>query len=157
MKIKISFIFVFLTITFILLIFFKSLFENKTWGRTIEGGDDFHIQDNGATASFLYRNIDEVHKEIVNIVEKEYGVNVSEACRFNKHIIDTYKRDNVEKQFNKILVPWKKEANVEPEIIAEGGGKKKKVKTKKKRKTKRKKSKRRKKSRKKRTLKKGKK
>ena len=47
--------------------------------RTIENGDDFHIQDNGATSSFLYRNIDEVHKEIVNIVEKEYGVNVSEG------------------------------------------------------------------------------
>ena len=31
MKIKISFIFVFLTITFILLIFFKSLFENKNY------------------------------------------------------------------------------------------------------------------------------
>ena len=84
----------------------ESLFENKTWGRTIEGGDDFHIQDNGATASFLYKNIDEVHKEIVNIVEKEYGVNVSEACRFNKHIIDTYKRDNIEKQFNKNWYSW---------------------------------------------------
>ncbi len=31
MKIKFSFIFVFLTITFILLIFFKSLFENKNY------------------------------------------------------------------------------------------------------------------------------
>ena len=30
----------------------ESLFENKTWGRTIEGGDDFHIQDNGATDHF---------------------------------------------------------------------------------------------------------
>ena len=77
------------------------------------------------------------------------------------NIADESIEKGLEKQFNKILVPWKKEANVEPETItpppSEGGGKKKKVKTKKKRKTKRKNSKRRKKSRKKRTLKKGKK
>ena len=36
----------------------ESLFKNKTWGRTIEGGDDFNIQDNGATDIFLYKNID---------------------------------------------------------------------------------------------------
>ena len=84
----------------------ESLFEDKTWGRTIEGGDDFHIQDNGATASFLYRNIDKVHKEIIDICKKEYNVDVSEACQFNKHIIDTYERDGIEKQFNKNWYSW---------------------------------------------------
>ncbi len=84
----------------------QSLFEDKTWGRTIEGGDDFHIQDNGATASFLYRNIDKVHKEVIDICKKEYNVDVSEACQFNKHIIDTYERDNIEKQFNKNWYSW---------------------------------------------------
>jgi hypothetical protein len=83
-----------------------SLFKNKTWGRTIEGGDDFHIQDNGATASFLYKNIDEVHEEIISICKREYKIDVSEVCQFNKHIIDTYERDSIEKQFNKNWYSW---------------------------------------------------
>ena len=84
----------------------QSLFEDRTWGRTIEGGDDFHIQDNGATASFLYKNIDKVHKEVIDICKKEYNVDVSEACQFNKHIIDTYERDDIEKQFDKNWYSW---------------------------------------------------
>lgn len=84
----------------------NSLFKNKTWGRTIEGGDDFHIQDNGATASFLYKNIDEVHEEIISICKREYKIDVSEVCQFNKHIIDTYERDGIEKQFDKNWYSW---------------------------------------------------
>ena len=50
----------------------ESLFEGKIWGRTVEGGDDFHLFDTGASAAFLYANIDKVHEEIIDICKKEY-------------------------------------------------------------------------------------
>ena len=84
----------------------NSLFKNETWGRTLEGGDDFHLQDNGATASFLYKNLDKVYKEIIDIVKKEYNLDITEACIFNKHILDTYERDNDKKEFSKNWISW---------------------------------------------------
>ena len=79
----------------------ESLFEGKIWGRTVEGGDDFHLFDTGASAAFLYANIDKVHEEVIDICKKEYNVDVREACQFNKHLLDTYERDSIEKQFSK--------------------------------------------------------
>lgn len=84
----------------------ESLFEMKTWGRPIIGGDDFHFQDNGATAATLYQNIDIVLKEIVTIVKAKYNIDVTEAAQFNKHILDLYNKKQNTKEFNKNWNSW---------------------------------------------------
>ncbi len=83
-----------------------SLHNNKTWGRPIEGGDNFHFQDNGATADFLYRNIDEVYKVIKLFVNTRWGVDVTEALAFNKHILDLWQETNTDAEFTKTWHSW---------------------------------------------------
>ena len=83
-----------------------SLHNNKTWGRPIEGGDNFHFQDNGATADFLYRNIDEVYKVIKLFVNTRWGVDVTEALAFNKHILDLWQETNTDVEFTKTWHSW---------------------------------------------------
>ena len=83
-----------------------SLFKMKTWGRTIIGGDDFHFQDNGATAATLYQNIDAVHKEIITIVKARYNIDVSEVAEFNKLILDLYDKQRNQKIFTKNYNSW---------------------------------------------------
>ena len=83
-----------------------SLFNMKTWGRPIEGGDNFHFQDNGATAATLYKNIDDFYKQIKMLCLAKYNVDVEEALKFNKHILDLYgKKRNVE-TFTKNWHSW---------------------------------------------------
>lgn len=84
----------------------NSLFKNQTWGRTIDGGDDFHFQDNGATAAELYTNIDTVYKEIVSIVKKLYKIDVEDVARFNKHILDLYQPKPQSLTFSKNYYSW---------------------------------------------------
>lgn len=83
-----------------------SLFHNKTWGRPIEGGDDFHFQDNGATAAFLYRHITEVHDEIIELVMNKYNIDVSEVARYNQHILDLYDETQEIVHFEKNWNSW---------------------------------------------------
>ena len=68
----------------------ESLFDMKTWGRPIEGGDDFHFQDNGATAAFLYSNIEEVHEEINNLVKINFNIDTREVSVYNRFILNKY-------------------------------------------------------------------
>lgn len=84
----------------------RSLFEMETWGRPIPGGDNFHFQDNGATAAILYMNIDEVHKEIIELTQKTYNINVNEVAKFNKHILDTYNKNETSLIFNYNWNDW---------------------------------------------------
>jgi putative methyltransferase len=84
----------------------ESLFEMKTWGRAIEGGDDFHFQDNGATAAFLYSNIDEVYKELTQIIKFKYKVDISAVLVYNKHILDLYDKTDYTASFSKNWNNW---------------------------------------------------
>ena len=84
----------------------QSLFNNKTWGRIVDDCDDFHFQDNGATAATLYTNIYEIHKEIVDIVYKRYKIDVNEVASFNKHILDLYQYKPDTKSFSKNYYSW---------------------------------------------------
>lgn len=84
----------------------KSLFEMETWGRTIPGGDNFHFQDNGATAAVLYMNIEALHDEIASLISDLYGIDVSEVSRFNRHILDIYDRSATEDTFDHNWNSW---------------------------------------------------
>lgn len=84
----------------------NSLFKNETWGRTIKGGDNFHFQDNGATAAELYINIDKVYQEIVSIVKQHYKIDVRDIVRFNKHILDLYQPKPQSLNFSKNYFNW---------------------------------------------------
>lgn len=77
----------------------RSLFEMETWGRPVDGGR-FHFQDNGATGSFLYDNIDAVHAEILAAVNDKYNVDLKELAAYNKHILDIYQKDINSQVFN---------------------------------------------------------
>lgn len=70
-----------------------SLFNMKTWGRSLPGSSDFHFQDNGATASMLYENVDVVHAQIIELVKTNYGVDVTSCAEYNKFILDRYNAD----------------------------------------------------------------
>lgn len=83
-----------------------SLFSMKTWGRPIDDTDNFHFQDNGATAAMLYENIDLVHDEIVSLVREAYNVDVSEIAVYNKLILDLYDKPEFKMQFNKNWNSW---------------------------------------------------
>lgn len=85
---------------------YRSLFQNETWGRPIVGGDNFHFQDNGATAAMLYQNIDDVHREIAAICKNEYDVDVNEVLQFNKHILDLYDKTLDTQTFSKNYSSW---------------------------------------------------
>ena len=78
---------------------YRSLFHNETWGRPIFGGK-FHFQDNGATAAMLYNKIKQVHKEIVKIVKKQWGVDIEEVLCYNELLLDTYDKEVKERTFN---------------------------------------------------------
>lgn len=84
----------------------RSLFEMETWGRPIPGGDNFHFQDNGATAAMLYMNIDAVHNEIVKLVLRHYNIDVSEVAQFNKHILDIYDKAVTDMTFTHNWNSW---------------------------------------------------
>lgn len=84
----------------------RSLFNMETWGRTITGGDDFHFQDNGATAATLYQKIDSVLEEITLIVKIKYNIDVTEVAEFNKHILDLYDKKINIKTFLKNYLNW---------------------------------------------------
>ena len=49
-----------------------------------------HISDNGATASWLYENIDAIYKELKMIIFARSNVDITELLAFNKHILDLY-------------------------------------------------------------------
>ena len=83
----------------------RSLFDMETWGRPVDGGR-FHFQDNGATGSFLYNNIDEVHAEILSAVKDKYNVDLKELAVYNKHILDLYRREQVSQVFNFNWPQW---------------------------------------------------
>ena len=84
----------------------QSLFEMKTWGRPIPGGDDFHILDNGATACMLYMNIDQVHAEIAQLIKSTYNVDVTDVAAYNKHILDIYGETTKSKSFDYNYNSW---------------------------------------------------
>lgn len=101
----------------------RSLFEMETWGRPIPGGDDFHFQDNGATAAFLYENIKAVHAEILQLVKDKYNVDLTELSDYNQHILDRYQRDSTVHVFDYnwphwvetgVLIKQKTEVTVSP-------------------------------------------
>lgn len=77
---------------------YQSLFHNETWGRPISG--DFYFQDNGATASMLYNNINAVHNEIINIVNDQWSIDISEVLHYNKLMLDTYDKSETSATFN---------------------------------------------------------
>ena len=83
-----------------------SLFKMKTWGRTISDGDNFHFQDNGATAATLYQNIDSVLNEIIMIVKTKYDIDVTEVAEYNKHILDVYNKSQNAKEFTRNYNGW---------------------------------------------------
>jgi len=85
---------------------YNSLFKMETWGRPICDKDNFHLQDNGATASWLYSNIDEVYKELKILVSAKYNVDITELLEFNKHILDRYNRNTTERTFSKNYYSW---------------------------------------------------
>jgi radical SAM superfamily enzyme YgiQ (UPF0313 family) len=84
----------------------RSLFDMETWGRPIPNGDGFYFQDNGATASILYNNIDKVHDEIVKVVRKTWNVDVKEVATFNKHMLDLYDNTESTAEFSKNYHSW---------------------------------------------------
>ena len=84
----------------------KSLFENETWGRPIPGGDNFYFQDNGATAQFLYSNLDAVYRELNVIINSKYKVDISKVLEYNKHILDLYDKTEHTKTFTKNWNSW---------------------------------------------------
>jgi radical SAM superfamily enzyme YgiQ (UPF0313 family) len=85
---------------------YSSLFTMETWGRPIPGSDNFHFQDNGATAAFLYTNIDAVHAEIVKLIKDKYNVDLTELASYNKHILDRYQRSSVSQVFEYNWPHW---------------------------------------------------
>lgn len=85
---------------------YNSLFKMETWGRPIVKEDNFHLQDNGATASWLYSNIDEVYKELKILVLAKYNVDITELLEFNKHILDRYNRKKNTRTFSKNYYSW---------------------------------------------------
>jgi hypothetical protein len=84
----------------------ESLFNEQTWGRPINNADNFHFQDNAATASFLYNNIDKVYEELKRIVFIKYNVDISEVLRYNKHILDLYNKPTHTDTFSKNWHSW---------------------------------------------------
>jgi hypothetical protein len=84
----------------------RSLFEMETWGRPLPECDDFHFQDNGATAAMLYLNIDEVHKEINSFIENKYLVDTSEVSVYNRFILDIYNSSNESIELDKNWNEW---------------------------------------------------
>ena len=85
---------------------YRSLFHNETWGRPIPDQDNFYFQDNAATAVFLYANIDLVHKQIKEIVQSKYNIDISEVLQYNKHILDLYNKNTHKKSFDKNWHSW---------------------------------------------------
>ena len=84
----------------------ESLFENKTWGRPVDDTDNFHLQDNGATASWLYENIDAVYNELLMICSVKWEIDVSEVLRYNKHILDRYNETTQDAEYDKNWHGW---------------------------------------------------
>lgn len=84
----------------------ESLFEMKTWGRVIEGSDNFHFQDNGATAGFLYANIDNVYSELGTRIKEKYDIDISDVLVYNKHILDIYGKTTHNIAFEKNWNSW---------------------------------------------------
>jgi len=84
----------------------QSLFDMKTWGRPIDEIDQFHFQDNGATAASLYENINTVHDEIIALVKIQYLVDVKEASKFNKLLLDLYNKKETVNRFEKNWNSW---------------------------------------------------
>jgi len=84
----------------------QSLFNNQTWGRPVPGGDGFYFQDNGATAQFLYSNLDAVYQELNEIISSKYNVDVKEVLEYNKHILDLYNKTEHTKTFTKNWNSW---------------------------------------------------
>jgi hypothetical protein len=77
---------------------YRSLFHNETWGRPIS--TRFHFQDNGATAAILYQNINAVHIQIQGIVQKKWGIDITEVLCYNKFILDTFDKKTTSESFN---------------------------------------------------------
>ncbi len=84
----------------------RSLFEMEPWGRVITPEDPFHISDNGATASWLYENIDAIYKELKMIIFARFNVDITELLAFNKHILDLYQAKNNVETFTKNYHGW---------------------------------------------------
>jgi len=84
----------------------RSLFQMETWGRPIKDGDNFHFQDNGATAATLYKKIDKVHAEIQMLCMNVYNIDISEVAEYNKHILDLYDKKENSKVFTKNWNSW---------------------------------------------------
>lgn len=84
----------------------QSLFHNKTWGRPIDSSSNFHIQDNGATASYLYANVEMVHKQVKALILREWDIDISEPLRFNRHILDTVEAKETVQNFEHNWCAW---------------------------------------------------
>ena len=93
-----------------------SLFKMKTWGRPLPDSDDFHFQDNGATAAFLYSNIDKIYDELRIIVFAKYNIDISEVLLYNKHILDLYNKTSYKATFTKNWNSWFFEHDILKEI-----------------------------------------
>lgn len=76
-----------------------SLFNGKVWGRPLFGGE-FHYQDNGATAASLYHDINIVHDEINELIQKTYNVDATSVLKFNRHILNRFSRVNDTEDFD---------------------------------------------------------
>lgn len=84
----------------------QSLFDMKTWGRPINDSDNFHFQDNGATASKLYSSIAEVHAEIIDAVKNTYNIDITEVAEFNEHVLDIHSKSVHTRTFSKNWNEW---------------------------------------------------
>ena len=118
MKIKFSFIFVFLTITFILLIFFKSLFENKNYiPKKTNKIENISIQDFHSGKDLKLKELFDSNKYIIINIwaswcvpcrqEHQYIKNISQITNL-KIIGLNYKdkKDNAEKFLEELGNPY---------------------------------------------------
>lgn len=93
-----------------------SLFNSKVWGRPVFG-DNFHYQDNGATAATLYYDIDVVHNEVKNLIFKNFSIDLSDLLNYNKHILDRFNRGNETETFEYNWIDYFKGNSLKKESI----------------------------------------
>ena len=84
----------------------NSLFKMEPWGRILTQEDPFYISDNGATASWLYENIDEVYNELRTMLLTKLNIDVAELLDFNKHILDLWQSSSNVEKFSKNYYSW---------------------------------------------------
>ena len=118
MKIKFSFIFVFLTITFILLIFFKSLFENKNYiPKKTKKIENISIEEFYSGKNFKLKELFDNEKYIIINIWASWCVPCREEHKYIKNISEINnlkivglnykdKKDNAQKFLDELGNPF---------------------------------------------------